>query len=101
VGDQVYYETATLKGDFYKLIKLVTNEQDTTPGNATLWERIEIPKIFEKHLSRAIYCDWLTGDGQNEKRGFEEKTAQEILDAQVQVFFNQQQQRTPFVCRTR
>lgn len=89
VGDQVYYETATLNGDFYKCIATATTEN---PTDTAKWEKIEIPRIFYRYLVHAIYTDSLPGDGQNEKRNAEEAVAQRLLADQQMVMMQQQNQ---------
>lgn len=89
VGDQVYYETATLNGDFYKCIATATTQ---APTDTAKWEKIEIPRIFYRYLVHAIYTDSLPGDGQNEKRNAEEAVAQRLLADQQMVMMQQQNQ---------
>ena len=89
VGDQVYYETATLNGDFYKCIATATTQ---APTDTAKWEKIEIPRIFYRYLVQGIYTDSLPGDGQNEKRNAEEAVAQRLLADQHFVMMQQNQQ---------
>ena len=98
VGDQVYYETATLSGDFYRCIAAATTE---APTDTTKWVKLAIPRIFYRYLVQAIYTDYLPGDGQNEKRNAEESVAQRLLADQQFVAMQQQQQAPGFTVQTR
>jgi len=98
VGDQVYYETATLNGDFYRCIATATSQ---APTDTAKWVKLEIPRIFYRYLVQAIYTDYLPGDGQNEKRNAEEAVAQRLLADQQFVAMQQQQQAPGFTVQTR
>ncbi len=99
VGDQIYYTSATVLGDFYNCIVATTAGQDPD-DTAASWELVEILQRFNRYMKQGMYADYLT-DGQNEKAYGEERMAESYLDESVTVLVTQEQQRPQTQIRTR
>lgn len=91
VGQQVYYSSATLAGNFYDCAVTTTAGQspDTT---AASWAIVELPRMFEDYLKFAAYADWLNSDGQNDKALQAEKQARNWLAREASILTGQSQQ---------
>ena len=100
VGDQVYFSSDTIPGNFYECLVATTAEQSpgTTPAS---WSKVEIPYIFGRYLAQGAYADYLTGDQRNESKSNEELFATELLTNQVSILVGQEGQRRRTVVLTR
>jgi hypothetical protein len=88
-GAQVYREVDGT-GNFYTALQNGTNKDPAS--EAAYWSAVEIPYIFEQYLVRGAYADYLASDGQNDKAGLAEKTAEEYLRHELDKLMRQQGQ---------
>lgn len=70
---------AYFNGDFYDALEL-SNPGESPSVAPSKWQKVEIPKLFERYLVRRAYSIALLSDGQNDKASAEERAAMSILD---------------------
>lgn len=57
IGDQVYYASATVRGDFYECtVTAPAGDYDVSASSS--WSKVEIPLIFAEYLMLAGAADW-------------------------------------------
>ena len=91
VGDQVYFSSATVPGNFYDCVTATSAGESPSSASAK-WSIVNIPRMFEDYLSWGAYADWLTGEGQNDKAMAEDRRAQQWLAREVGILTRQEQQ---------
>lgn len=89
VGDQVYFSSATVRGNFYDCVT-ATSAGESPSSAAAKWTKVEIPAQFETYLTHGAAADYLMPDGNVMVRDREAAIAEEDLmnqallhDAQV------------------
>lgn len=82
VGDQVYYDSATARGNLYECVT-VTAAGQTPESAAAKWSLIEIPAAFETYLIHGAAADYLNADEEFDRRDREESLADEDLIRQT------------------
>ena len=71
---------AYFNGDFYDALEL-SNPGESPSVAPSKWDKVEIPKLFERYLVRRAYSLALLADGQNDKSAAEERAAMGMLES--------------------
>jgi hypothetical protein len=91
IGDQVYFSSATVKGNFYTCVT-ATAAAESPASAAAKWALIELPYIFKNFLVNHAYALWLVADGQVEKSDAFKTTAQNALSREANKLWRRQGQ---------
>jgi hypothetical protein len=99
-GEQVYFSSQALPGNFYNCMAGTSAGQDpeSTPE---AWSRSLVPQVFQRYLERGAYADWLISEGENDRAAAESGSAKELLADQALVLRAQQQQEQRTIVNTR
>lgn len=89
-GQQVYFESGGV-GNFHDCVAATTAGQSPST-HAGKWARVVIPLRFAPYLSRALFADWLTSQGQADKAGYYEQWAGALLAEEADKLYRQQGQ---------
>lgn len=90
-GDQVYFSSATVKGNFYVCVT-ATSAAESPASAPAKWAIIEIPYIFKDFLVNHAFALWLIADGQLEKSEALKTTAQNALSREANKLWRRQGQ---------
>lgn len=102
VGEQVYFEPAGSRGNFYNCITATSAGQSPTT-HAAKWDLVEIPEMFRGYLEWQTYANTLPFniDGQrNETRALALATADTYLNDLMDELLRQQAQAPSMPIRT-
>lgn len=90
-GQQSYYTSATVPGNFYDCAT-ATTAGETPESAAAKWTLAGIPRNFQFYLIRAVYADLLRADGKFDEANVQETIAFAALAAEVDKIYSQQNQ---------
>jgi hypothetical protein len=90
-GAQVFYTSSSIPGNFYDVVG-ATTAGDTPESAAAKFSLVKIPRIFQFHLIRAAYADWLRSQGKDTEADKQELIAFQALNAEGDKLYRQQNQ---------
>lgn len=98
-GRQIYFETATTRGNFYDCVTTTTAGESPETA-AAKWAVVDVPAAFSLWLVHGAAADYLKAD-EPERAGAEESRARKALDDETLVWLGQMLSSPQMNVRTR